>query len=268
MNQSNYKRRYPIGAELVGENETHFRVWAPKAQRVDVVLEGRGRGTEAPPTLPTFVPLEKEEGGYFSGSAAIGVGSLYRFRPDGAENFYPDPASRSQPSGPHGPSCVVDPSQFKWSDQSWRGLKLPGQIIYELHVGTFTQEGTWAGGGETTSELAKIGITVIEMMPVAEFAGPFGWGYDGVDLFAPSHLYGNPDDLRSFVNTAHSLGVAVILDVVYNHFGPEGNYLSVFSGDYLTHRQKERLGRFDQFRRTKLRASARIFHHQWPLLDR
>ena len=126
--------------------------------------------------------------------------------------------------------------------KSWRGLKLPGQIIYELHVGTFTPEGTWQAAAKQLAELAKIGITVIEMMPVAEFAGPFGWGYDGVDLFAPSHLYGNPDDLRSFINTAHSLGMAVILDVVYNHFGPEGNYLSVFSGDYLTHRQKNDWG--------------------------
>ena len=239
VHKTNYKRRYPIGAELVGENETHFRVWAPKAQRVDVVLESRGADGAAPSKI---FALEREEGGYFSGAAPASAGALYRFRLDAAENSYPDPASRSQPSGPHGPSCVVDPSQFKWTDQTWRGLKLPGQIIYELHVGTFTPEGTWQAAAKQLAELAKIGITVIEMMPVAEFPGPFGWGYDGVDLFAPSHLYGNPDDLRSFINTAHSLGLAVILDVVYNHFGPEGNYLSIFSGDYLTHRQKNDWG--------------------------
>jgi maltooligosyltrehalose trehalohydrolase len=238
MNKPKYKRRYPIGAELINEHETHFRVWAPKAKRLDLVLEnqnGKTRDTKVP---PTFQPLEKE-GDYFSGAATVGAGSLYRFRVDESENSYPDPASRSQPSGPHGPSCVVDPFQFKWTDDSWRGLNLPGQIVYELHVGTFTQEGTWQAAAKQLPELAKIGITVIEMMPVAEFAGPFGWGYDGVDLFAPSHLYGNPDDLRSFINTAHSLGAAVILDVVYNHFGPEGNYLSIFSGDYLTHRRND-----------------------------
>ena len=149
------------------------------------------------------------------------------------ENFYPDPASRFQPDGPHGPSCIVDPTKFRWSDAEWPGLKLKGQIIYEMHIGTFTREGTWRAAAEQLSELARIGITVIEMMPVADFPGRFGWGYDGVDLFAPSHLYGTPDDLRAFIDRAHSLGLGVILDVVYNHFGPDGNYLGVFSDDYL-----------------------------------
>ena len=154
-------------------------------------------------------------------------------------------------------------------DQPWRGLKMPGQIIYELHVGTFTREGTWQAAAEAIAELARIGITVIEMMPMAEFPGHFGWGYDGVDLFAPCRICMETRTIFAVSSIrAHSLGVAVILDVVYNHFGPEGNYLSVFSGDYFTHRHEERLGRFDQFRRTKLRAGARIFHHQWPLLDR
>jgi maltooligosyltrehalose trehalohydrolase len=242
VNKSNYQRRYPIGGELIDKNTTHFRVWAPKAKRLDLVLESdkaqQSRDAEIP---PTFIPLEKE-GDYFSGTAAAGAGSLYRLRVDEGDNFYPDPASRFQPSGPHGPSCVVDPFQFKWTDDSWRGLKLPDQIIYELHVGTFTEEGTWGAAAQQLPELAKIGITVIEMMPVADFAGPFGWGYDGVDLFAPTRLYGNPDDLRGFVNDAHSLGIAIILDVVYNHFGPEGNYLSVFSEDYLTKRSKNDWG--------------------------
>ena len=150
-----------------------------------------------------------------------------------AENFYPDPASRFQPDGPHGSSCIVDPTKFRWSDADWPGLKLKGQIFYEMHVGTFTREGTWRAAAEQLPELARIGITVIEMMPVAEFPGRFGWGYDGVDLFAPSHLYGTPDDLRVFIDRAHSLGLGVILDVVYNHFGPDGNYLGVYSDDYL-----------------------------------
>ncbi len=221
------KRRYPIGAELIAEDEAHFRVWAPKASKVDVVLE-----EVAEPTAK-FYPLIAESDGYFSRAVNAGAGARYRFRVNGGKNFYPDPASRFQPDGPHASSCIVDPTKFRWSDAQWHGLKIKGQIVYEMHVGTFTKEGTWRAAAQQLSELARIGITVIEMMPVAEFPGRFGWGYDGVDLFAPSHLYGNPDDLRAFVDRAHSLGLGVILDVVYNHFGPDGNYLGVFSDDYL-----------------------------------
>jgi len=227
MSMSQAKRRYPIGAELVGENKAHFRVWAPKAQKVDVVFP------DAAETNSRFCPLAAESDGYFCGVANAGPGSRYRFRVNGAENCYPDPASRFQPDGPHGSSCIVDPTKFRWSDADWVGLKLKGQIFYEMHVGTFTREGTWRAAVEQLPELARIGITVIEMMPVAEFPGRFGWGYDGVDLFAPSHLYGTPDDLRAFVDRAHSLGIGVILDVVYNHFGPDGNYLGIYSDDYL-----------------------------------
>src|SRR6266481_562520 len=228
------KRRYPIGAELIGENETHFRVWAPKAQHVDLVLEE----SAAKNAKRTFHPLEAEEGGYFSGVANIGSGACYRFRVNNAGNFHPDPASRFQPDGPHGSSCVVDPMKFQWMDRAWPGLKIKGQIMYEMHIGTFTREGTWRAATEQLAELARIGITVVEMMPIADFPRKFGWGYDGVNLFAPSHLYGTPVDLRAFIERAHSLGVAVILDVVYNHFGPDGNYLGIFSGDYLI-REKE-----------------------------
>jgi len=224
------KRRYPIGAELIGPNKTHFRVWAPKAKNVDLVLEsGAEKNAER-----SFHPLTREDGGYFSGTAEAGAGALYRFRINDAENFHPDPASRFQPQGPHGPSYIVDPTQFKWTDEKWRGVKMRGQIVYEMHIGTFTPEGTWRAAAEQLAELARIGITVIEMMPIADFPGNFGWGYDGVDLFAPTRLYGTPDDLRAFVDRAHSLGLAVILDVVYNHFGPDGNYLAVYSDDYLT----------------------------------
>ena len=224
---SGMKRRYPIGAELIGENQTHFRIWAPKAREVDVVLE------DTKEAKTKFCSLAAESGGYFSGAANACSGARYRFRVNGAENFYPDPASRFQPDGPHGSSCIVDPTKFRWSDTYWAGLRLKGQIFYEMHIGTFTKEGTWRAAAEQLSELARIGITVIEMMPVAEFPGRFGWGYDGVDLFAPSHLYGTPDDLCTFVDRAHSLGLGVILDVVYNHFGPDGNYLGVYSDDYL-----------------------------------
>ncbi|MBV8781109.1 MAG: malto-oligosyltrehalose trehalohydrolase, partial [Phycisphaerae bacterium] len=157
------------------------------------------------------------------------AGTRYRFRLGGTGNPLPDPASRCQPDGVHGSSEVIDPNKFKWTDQGWRGIDSHAQVLYELHVGTFTPEGTWAAATEQLPELKSLGITCIEMMPVAEFQGEFGWGYDGVDLFAPTRLYGNPDDLRRFIDTAHGLGLAVILDVVYNHLGPAGNYLPSFS---------------------------------------
>ncbi len=178
------QRGYPIGAELIGENETHFRVWAPKAQCLDLVLEE----SAAENAKRAFHSLEAEDGGYFSGIARVGAGACYRFRVNNAENFHPDPASRFQPDGPHGSSCVVDPTTFQWTDADWPGKKLKGQIIYEMHIGTFTKEGTWRAAAEQLAELARIGITVIEMMPIADFPGKFGWGYDGVDLFAPTHL--------------------------------------------------------------------------------
>lgn len=228
VNQSHAQRRFPIGAELIGENEIHFRLWAPKAKSVDVVLETpAGKSGE-----PLSHSLDREEGGYFSGAMKAGAGALYRFRLDGADS-YPDPASRYQPDGPHGPSCIVDPTAFKWTDGKWPGVELKGQITYEFHVGTFTPEGTWRAAADKLPLLLEDGITLLEMMPVADFPGTFGWGYDGVNLFAPCRLYGTPDDLRFFVNRAHSLGLSVILDVVYNHFGPDGNYLGMYSDNYL-----------------------------------
>src|ERR1041385_6133856 len=229
---SSLKRRYPLGAELIGNNQAHFRLWAPKAREVNVVVEDAAEGK------PKFFPLIAESAGYFSGVADAGPGSRYRFRVNRAQNCYPDPASRFQPDGPHGSSCIVDPTEFRWTDADWPGLQLRRQIFYEMYIGTFTKEGTWRAAARQLPELARIGITAIEMMPIADFPGEFGWGYDGVDLFAPSHLYGTPDDLRMFINRAHSLGLAVILDVVYNHFGPDGNYLGFFSDDYLV-REKE-----------------------------
>lgn len=227
-------RRYPIGAEVLREGGAHFRVWACKRKRVQVVLDNdSGRG----------VDLEPETDGYFSGVAPKAkVGSLYRFRLDDDSYLYPDPASRFQPEGPHGPSQIVDPRGFSWTDSSWKGIRREGQVIYEMHIGTFSPEGTWEGATRKLRHFADTGITVLEVMPVAEFSGRFGWGYDGVDLFAPSHLYGNPDDFRSFVDQAHALGIGVILDVVYNHFGPDGNYLKQFSEEYCTDRYENEWG--------------------------
>lgn len=185
--------------------------------------------------VPSAHPLQAEGNGYFSALiATASSGSLYRYRLDG-EAAFPDPASRFQPEGPHGPSRVVDPS-FAWTDAGWKGVSIEGQVIYEMHVGTFTREGTWAAAMEELPELAALGITVLEVMPIADFCGRFGWGYDGVDLFAPTRLYGDPDDMRRFVDRAHACGLAVILDAVYNHFGPDGAYFKEFSPDYFTDR--------------------------------
>jgi maltooligosyltrehalose trehalohydrolase len=217
-------RRFPIGAEYQREG-THFRVWAPAARDVAVVLETKDL---------TEVRLSSEGAGYFSGLAAgARPGARYRFRLDGGDAF-PDPASRWQPEGPDGPSVVVDPAAFRWTDQDWRGVTAHGQVLYEMHVGTFTREGTYAAAEAHLPFLKDLGITVLELMPVNEFNGPFGWGYDGVNLFAPTRLYGEPDALRHFIDRAHALGLGVILDVVYNHFGPSGNYLSHFSRDYTS----------------------------------
>jgi maltooligosyltrehalose trehalohydrolase len=189
------------------------------------------------------VPLDAEPNGYFSGTvSAASRGTLYRYRFGGAAQRFPDPASRFQPSGPHGPSQVIDPAAFVWSDSAWLGVRRERQVLYEMHIGTFTEEGTWLAAMRHLPGLAELGITTIEMMPVAEFAGRHGWGYDGVDLYAPTHLYGTPDDLRRFVDRAHQLGLGVILDVVYNHFGPDGNFLREFSTSYFSSRYDNEWG--------------------------
>jgi 1,4-alpha-glucan branching enzyme len=206
----------------------------PRGARVEVVLEGeQGRADRQ----SAAIDLTREEDGYFSGWAREAtVNTRYRFRLDNKSDLYPDPVSRFQPEGPHGPSVVVDPTRYEWQDGSWRGITLEGQVVYEMHIGTFTPDGTWLSASRELEELRALGISLIEVMPISEFAGRFGWGYDGVDLFAPTHLYGEPDDLRRFVDIAHGLGLGVILDVVYNHLGPDGNYLKHFSPDYFTDR--------------------------------
>ncbi len=217
MAQVELARRLAIGSE-VSSGGVHFRVWAPQRKTVQVVFGPELRS----------VTLQPNGVGFFVGFAEEAkAGTLYKYRLDG-EDMYPDPASRFQPEGPHGWSQVVDPYSFQWSDKHWPGIRIKGQVIYEMHVGTFSKEGTWASAVEQLSQLAELGITVLEVMPVSEFPGRFGWGYDGVQLFAPSRLYGQPDDFRRFVNEAHMLGLGVILDVVYNHFGPDGNYLTKF----------------------------------------
>src|SRR4051812_43469071 len=233
-----YLRLLPIGAELSANGATHFRLWAPSSETVEVTF-----GTEAEFKIGKLrlAKLRAEGNGYHSGVVREATeGLLYKYRLTSGN--FPDPASRFQPHGPHGPSEIVNPSRFEWSDQSWQGVPREKQVIYEMHIGTFTPEGTWASALRQLPGLAELGITVVELMPVAEFPGRFGWGYDGVDLFAPSHLYGTPDEFRHFVDVAHEAGIGVILDVVYNHFGPDGNYLKHFSPHYFSDRYKNEWG--------------------------
>ncbi len=233
--------RRPIGAEPLDTGGVHFRLWAPDCRSVSLVIEG-GAGHRAGNRQESYA-LAAEESGYFSGEVpAAAAGTLYRFQLDQKPELVPDPASRFQPRGPHGPSQVVDPHAFRWNDHGWLGVTRHGQVLYEMHIGTFTPEGTWEAAARELTELAATGVTVLEIMPVAEFPGRFGWGYDGVDLFAPSHLYGTPDDFRRFVDRAHAAGLGVILDVVYNHFGPDGNYLKELSADYFTDRYENEWG--------------------------
>lgn len=223
-------RRLPVGAEA-GQGGTRFRVWAPAARTVAVVPED-----PAGPDVP--LAAEPDAPGYFFSGLVpdIGHGARYRYRLDGGGDLLADPASRHQPEGPSGPSAVVDPGLYPWRDGGWRGVQRHGQVLYELHVGTFTPEGTWRAAAERLGHLAEVGITLVEMMPVAEFPGSFGWGYDGVGLFAPYHGYGEPDDLRAFVDQAHRLGLGVVLDVVYNHLGLGGDVLKRFAPAYFTDR--------------------------------
>lgn len=241
----NVQRRLPVGAEVQPSGGTHFRVWAPRCREVQVVLEGPSSG---PAEDKEELDLVRDSDGYFSRLIpSAGAGSRYRYRLDGGEELYPDPVSRFQPEGPHGPSEVVEPERFAWADREWGGVSIEGQVIYEMHIGTFTREGTWESAARELPELARLGVTVLEVMPVAEFPGRFGWGYDGVNLFAPTHLYGEPDDFRAFVDKAHALGIGVILDVVYNHLGPDGNYLPNFSEDYFTDRYETDWGKAINF---------------------
>lgn len=194
-----------------------FRLWAPKQATIFLAIDGREP-----------LAMESEPGGWFTLTITAAAGIRYRFLlPDGSA--VPDPASRFQPEDVHGASEVVAPDTYRWTDAGWRGLTWHEAVIYELHVGTFTAEGTFRAAAERLPHLKSLGITVIEVMPIGDFPGRWSWGYDGVLLFAPDSRYGRPDDVKAFVDRAHALGMAVLLDVVYNHFGPEGNYLPLLA---------------------------------------
>ncbi|HEX4132490.1 MAG TPA: malto-oligosyltrehalose trehalohydrolase [Pirellulales bacterium] len=231
----------PIGAELTASNRVRFRVWAPSTDQVAVVQQPP-RGGHA-----TEVTLEHEGDGYFSTETDSSAGMHYRFRLGDDGDLYPDPASRFQPDGPLGPSEVIDYRSFAWTDADWPGVTPREQIIYELHIGTFTRQGTWIAAAEQLPALAALGITLLEVMPIAEFVGRWGWSYDGVNLFAPSHLYGAPDDFRRFVDTAHRYGIGVVLDVVYNHFGNIGCTVQHFAREYISDRYENEWGASPNF---------------------
>lgn len=223
-------RRLSIGAELVRPGVVSVRAWAPDHARVEVLMDGARH------------PLAREADGHHSGEMPGAAGSRYGFLLGHDATPYPDPASRYQPDGPHGLSEVVDPRDFAWHDATWRGISPDDAVLYEMHLGTFTPEGTVVAAIDHLPALAALGITVLQVMPIADFPGGFGWGYDGVALYAPSRLYGRPDDYRRFVDRAHALGLAVILDVVYNHVGPDGNYLRRFAKHYFTDRYDNEWG--------------------------
>jgi maltooligosyltrehalose trehalohydrolase len=219
-----FPRRRRFGAEVV-PGGVHFCVSAPRCRSVRLLLDRDGG---------SVIMMERSSHSDFSVFVpGLGAGALYRFLLDDDKVPYPDPASRFQPDGPHGPSQVVDPDAYEWNDATHQGASIQGQVVYEAHIGTWTPEGTFQGAMKELAALADLGITTIEVMPVSEFPGRFGWGYDGVCLYAPSRLYGTPDDFRRFVDEAHRVGLGVVLDVVYNHFGPDGCYLTRFSDSFF-----------------------------------
>ncbi|MGH9511304.1 MAG: malto-oligosyltrehalose trehalohydrolase [Terriglobales bacterium] len=224
------KRKHvmPFGAECREDGSVRFRLWAPKAERVEVRL-----GQEIPQSLL----MSRQDGGWFEFIApAIPPGALYQYRINEGLRV-PDPASRFQPRDVHGPSEIIDPLEFDWTDGNWHGRPWEEAVIYELHVGAFSAQGTFAGVADKLDYLADLGVTALELMPLSDFPGERNWGYDGVLPFAPDSSYGRPDDLKRLIQSAHAKGLMVFLDVVYNHFGPEGNYLSSYSPQFFTNRR-------------------------------
>ncbi|MGA3087782.1 MAG: malto-oligosyltrehalose trehalohydrolase [Terriglobales bacterium] len=249
------KRRHdmPFGAQCLDQGGVRFRLWAPAARQVELSLGNANR--------PKHMALSSGGDGWFElATDAAGPGTQYRFRINGAQEV-PDPASRFQPHDVHGPSEVIDPGAFCWRDPNWRGRRWEEAVLYELHVGTFTAGGTFAAALEKLDYLAELGITALELMPVADFPGERNWGYDGVYPFAPDSCYGRPEDLKELVQSAHSRGIMVLLDVVYNHFGPEGNYLAVYAPQFFTDRHRTPWGNGINFDGGESRAVRNFFIH-------
>jgi len=245
--------KMPFGAECRDDGSVRFRLWAPAARRVELCLASAKRSTPIP-------LLEQTKGWFELVTDAARHGAQYRFRIDGQQEV-PDPASRFQPRDVHGPSEVIDPESFEWRDERWRGRPWEEAVIYELHVGTFTPSGKFSSVRTRLDYLAESGITAIELMPVADFPGKRNWGYDGVLAFAPDSSYGHPEDLKRLIQSAHDHGIMVLLDVVYNHFGPEGNYLNAYAPQFFTNRHRTPWGNAINFDGPDSRAVRDFFIH-------
>jgi maltooligosyltrehalose trehalohydrolase len=220
----------PFGAALLPQGGVRFRLWAPSSSRVELELK-RSLTNDWTRQL-----MRSIDGWHQLELADAGVGSHYRFvvqTTEGQALSVPDPASRSNPQGVHAASAIVDPNAYQWRTYGWRGRAWPDAVLYELHIGTFTGEGTFAAAAERLEDLKTLGITALQLMPLAAFPGERNWGYDGVLPFAPAASYGTPHDLKALIDRAHSLGLMVLLDVVYNHFGPEGNYLHAYCPEFF-----------------------------------
>jgi malto-oligosyltrehalose trehalohydrolase len=227
QNTSYHNFSMDFGTAILPDGGALFRLWAPGAQKVDVHLTP----SSAAQPMERTLPMTRQADGWFAvQSKEASAGDLYQFMIDGKQ-IVPDPASRCQASDIHGPSVLYNPDKYSWQDAEWQGRPWEESVIYELHTGTFSPEGTFKGVTRRLDYLVELGITAIELMPIAQFPGNFNWGYDGALLFAPCSLYGKPEELKELIDCAHQRGLMVFLDVVYNHFGPEGNYLHVYARD-------------------------------------
>ena len=261
------KRRHemPFGAECREDGSVRFRLWAPAAHRVELRLEPSQKdsasGLSKRSTTPLRSALTSLDGGWFEFvTNQARPGDQYLFRIDDGQDV-PDPASRFQPRDVYGPSEIIDPAAFDWRDERWRGRPWQEAVIYELHVGAFTTGGTFSAACDRLDYLADLGITALELMPVADFPGKRNWGYDGVFEFAPDSSYGRPEDLKKLVQAAHERGIMVLLDVVYNHFGPEGNYLNSYAPQFFTARHHTPWGNGINFDGTQSRVVRDFFIH-------
>jgi maltooligosyltrehalose trehalohydrolase len=248
------RRGMPFGAELLPRGGVSFRLWAPSVRKLELeLIDPEGARQRVPMTA-------QDDGWYATVTDRASAGTLYSYRVDDRQDV-PDPASRFQPRGVHGPSQVVDPFGYSWRVDGWRGRPWHEAVVYEMHIGAFTAEGTFRAAAARFGELAGLGVTAIEIMPVAAFPGHRNWGYDGVLPFAPFAGYGSPDDLRALVDTAHEAGLMVLLDVVYNHFGPEGNYLHLYAESFFTNRHQTPWGAAINFDGAQSRPVREFFIH-------
>jgi maltooligosyltrehalose trehalohydrolase len=220
----------PFGTHIEKGDRVNFRLWAPSADEVELCLQSQ--------SFEYCLPMEQKADGWYNVTTGFAAkGFYYKYRIN-RKHTVPDPASRYQPEDVNGPSQVIDPEEWQWSDQEWKGLPWKHAVFYQVHVGTFSEEGTFGGVKKQLDYLVDLGITAIQLMPIADFSGRYNWGYDGVLPFAPDSRYGSPDDLKDLIDSAHAKGLMVFNDVIYNHFGPEGNYLHLYAPAFFTQRYK------------------------------